>query len=488
MRLSARARGTALASLLLAALGLACSWQDEPQPSPATSPPAERPTDPGCTVTVETGLSVDAGQARTLSYVAEPDGDAGTANDAGPEPDAGPAPAPAIRVDVARTVSCRTGTTFDVAAAPSGGLVVAAAGLRGAAITFPSEPAPAERRATTRVLDVLRDQYATAKVSVAQDGQVVIVGTGEGERGLVVEENGATRRLDASDTVVLRPAWRTQRGTLAFPVGLREMLVRRAGDVLQPRSFESAAARPGLLGLDNEDQPFRIALDSDGILEREGGALRLGGNGAVRGVAAAALGPEYTLPAIALVRGGATDERAKLTFEVVFPTGETSLAHATLLAPQAPCPAEAACSNTCEETGLEVDPKEIAMTFDGTRTFVVFVRRTVTRSRRYRRDQSTGVFCDVFGCDPYCTSDVDSITTAAEIVLATIDPVRRAVDERYVVPLEAQSGVVRSVLLDSGDDLGLSADARDGFVHVSRFGTYQGSFAAVTTYRLRVAP
>lgn len=491
---------------------VACEEGEVGQAPPTT--PVPKLDDPGCTVALDDPLRPDSGRSVAITYRAliddagAADADAGAPDpgadadapdadlpdaespDASSELDAGApsdaaAPPVALQPDRVRTVACREGTSFDVAAAPTGNLRVVATGIRGQLVEF-------TETAQTRVaLAALRPTFAQARLGTLPDGQPLVIGTPETEGQLVVWQGEVSAPVVPHGSVVLGTLVSNHDGSLLVPTGPDEALLRSSQGKLDFVGLFTTQfyGTSNVVGLGNDGQPFRVSTSSPAVVELGVRLVAIGGKSSVAGIAFTTLDAATPLPALALVRGGGgSEDTVERSFEVAVPAGADGYARIELLPRSEKCPVESGCSNVCEETSLQVEPGEMAMAWDGTRAFVVFVRRTVLRTRSYRMDQNSGIECHFLDCDPYCTSHVQHTTTAAEMVVATLDPRQRTVEERYVLPLEVSAGAVRSAQLLNGDDPRLQVSVRDGFLHVSRFGKYQGAYDATSTYRFRIAP
>jgi hypothetical protein len=239
-----------------------------------------------------------------------------------------------------------------------------------------------------------------------------------------------------------------------------------------------------MVGLGNDDRPFRVLLGSTPEVLLPNSKVFVGGSGEVRGAAFTTLAAEMTLPALAFVRGNSSDHEIN-SFEVAIPSGDGYSPVVVEPAPK-PCPPDPQCASSCTEENIEVSPKDIALAWDGTRAFLTFLRRHVTRQRRYKREQGSGIICDFLGCDPYCTSDSSGTVKSTDLVIATLDLSRRTVSELFELPIEPKTDVVAGA--QSGQISELRAYAHAGYLHVAFGGKYQGQFDGVSVYRFRIAP
>jgi hypothetical protein len=479
------------------AASLGCS---SPSGGDPTAPPRMEATDPGCKVIAQSPAQ-DGGRALSVIHEAQAtdagaidastDGpsEAGTDVDAGPMDDGGSPsaadaapPGETITADTVRTVACREGTTLDVAAGPNGGLFVSGAQIGAQLVSF-SEGEP-----TTRVVEYLETKNAIARVATLEDGRPLLVGLRTKDGKLAVEEGvspSGPRTFDTESIASLGRASTNAGGTILLPVG-NKMLVRTSAGAIAIAPFTTSAGSNNLsgvpvYGIGNDDRPFRLQGSVLSLADRN---VTLSGIDSVRSAAFAPLDASIALPALALVRGsGKEGEIAGL--EVAIPASD-DYARVQVVPTPKPCASDAACNNDCTEENVEVEPKEVAMARADGVTYVAFVRRSVKRERRYRKQSSSGFLCDFFGCAPDCTTSSSSTTTASELVIATIDPASRTVRERFSQALVGKGGP-RPVLLGKGVPYEMGAYGRDGWLHVAFHGKYEGQFNAVTTYRFRLS-
>jgi hypothetical protein len=462
-----------------------------------TPPPGPTANDPGCRVIGVTPPSL-AGSVLDVVHEALPPSDAGDAGDAGADPGDAAAPAdagapdatttPTIAAADIRTIACRDGTTLDVAAGPNGGAVVVGAGIRAQVVTF-GDDSP-----STRNVDYLQSKSAVARVATLADGRLLLIGMATEQGELVTEEgtNGPVPVGPRSAVTQLGPVSTNAAGTVFVTTSGDDALLRTASGTtnIVPIAKPSGGGLGGRtrVGLGNDDRPFRVAAEGIASVQLADRSVAIDGIVSLRGVAFTTVAASEPLPLLALVHGDSRDA-ALNAFDVAVPAGQGYVRIRVAELPT-PCAREPSCTNTCEEQNIEVDPKEVAATWDGTRAWVAFVRRSVVRTRRYRIIQASGVLCDVFGCDPGCGTESSGTTKSAELVIAAVDLEARTVREAFSQPLEVSNGSSSPSIAWSGGagQTELAAHARDGFLHVTFAGKYQGSFPAVALFRFRLGP
>jgi hypothetical protein len=147
------------------------------------------------------------------------------------------------------------------------------------------------------------------------------------------------------------------------------------------------------------------------------------------------------------------------------------------------CARNEECTNTCSEGGTEASPDAIAVARDrdGT-TVVAYLRRELTRTRRYRR--ATGGLCNHIDCS--CGSEMENENISrAEIVILHVDPEARTVREQFVIALPPAENKLGYSVGVSGVPR-LEAHLRDGRLLLTFQGTGTSSSRSMSLYDVRV--
>ncbi|HVH42138.1 MAG TPA: hypothetical protein VM925_07330, partial [Labilithrix sp.] len=345
----------------------------------------------------------------------------------------------------------------------------------------------------TRVALYLRSQNAVTRIATLADGRPALVGMATENGELTIEEGeGGQRPIGpASSYGTLGRIATNATGSIAVATSSESAFVRSANGEVATRTLSDLpifGTQPvtATVGIGNDGRLFRVTTGGPPSLLLEDRSVSIDGNGSVRGAAFTTLGADTTLPALALVRGDSGDADRN-SFELAIPSGD-GYARVEVVPAATPCKADPQCSSSCTEENVEVEPQEIALAWDGSRALAAFVRRAVTRDRRYQRKQGSGIVCDFIGCDPYCSSSSSGRTTSADLVIAAIDVGTRTVRELFALPLEVQASMQAPLTLPASSPMELRAYARDGHLHVALTGKYQGSFDAVSVYRFRTSP